>query len=41
MIHPPGNVISGKLTNDQSFRTYAPTDAGLGAEPEPGTREQP
>ena len=24
-----GNVISGKLTNDQSFRTYAPTDAGL------------
>ncbi|WP_156680983.1 ATP-dependent zinc metalloprotease FtsH [Sphingomonas profundi] len=24
-----GNVISGKLTNDQSFRTYAPTDANL------------
>ena len=24
-----GNVISGKLSNDQSFRTYAPTDANL------------
>ena len=24
-----GNVISGKLTNDQSFRTYAPQDANL------------